>query len=496
MCWGRAEKGTFAAMEENRLDEEQLSASGNSDESGLTTRKLKDPMLTDNLWRLMWKMSLPGIGGMLVISLNNFVDAIFVGQLISSDALAAIALALPLTMVSAAFTSLLGVGSSSLLSRMLGEGDLDGPARITVNVVLLGTVFSLLLTALFWFLAHPLIVIVGGVGIQADMGAAYFRIFALATIFRLPGIATNMLIRAEGKINVAMIFVAIAMILNMVLNPIFISTLGLGIEGAAWATNLSMFIYALLNAQYFLRRKTRYPILRRHMRFSPELLPPILGVGISAALMQGMFMIQQAVVFNVTKVHAEDSSETAFMGACYRIIMLAIVPVFGFLQAFQPVVGINYGAKFYHRSVRALWVFIAGGTLFELAIWVPMEIWPRPFLGILLKDFELDAEHLYRFRLIMLSLPALPFLFLAINFFQALGRGAVAGFLISGRQLLFFVPGIYLLARAIGVRGVYAGHPAVDALAVVLTATYTYLEVRRLNRMSAQKTELSKTNPD
>ncbi len=442
----------------------------------------RDAILDDSLWRLFFRLSLPGIAGMAVISLNNFVDAFFVGQLVGPDALAAVALAFPLTLLTAAFTSLVSVGSSSLLSRALGGGDPDLPGRIAANVFWLSLLFSAVLTLSGYLLADELMHLVGGQGVQAELGANYYRIFILATVLRMPALCSNMLIRAEGRIREAMIYVSVAMALNMILDPIFIGTLGWGIEGAAWANNVSMLVYLLLNAQYYWRGKAGYALRRDMMGFHPELIRPILSVGISASMMQFMFLVQNAVVFNAVRNHGQPE-DMALMAACYRLIMLAVVPVFGLVQAFQPVVGINYGAGRYARVIRASGVFFLAGTLLEAAIWLPMEIWPRPFLALLLPDFDLTDQHLLWFRLIIASLPAIPFVFLSVSLLQFMGKGVLSGLLIGGRQVLFFVPAVMIMARTMGLPGVYWAHPAVDGLAFLLSALAMAWEYKRLRGM-------------
>lgn len=451
----------------------------------------RDAILTDSPWKLFFKLSMPGMLGMLVISLNNFIDALFVGQLVGPNALAGVSLAFPLTLLTAAFTSLVSVGSSSLLSRALGEGDTDKPGFIAANVLWLSIFFSAVLTVFGYLLADELMHLVGGQGEQAEYGAAYYRVFVLATIFRMPALCGNMLIRAEGRLREAMIYVSIVMVLNMALDPLFIHTFGWGVEGAAWANNASMFVYLLLNGAYYLRGKTSYPLKRRHMGFHPELLPQIISVGISASMMQFMFLIQNAVVYNTVRAHGDDQ-DIAVMAACYRILMLAIVPVFGFIQAFQPVVGINYGAGYYRRVIQATGVFFLAGTLFEVAIWLPMEIWPRPFLAMLLPGFPFEPQHFQYFRIILSSLPTLPFLFLSVSMFQFMGKGIISGFLIGGRQVLFFVPVVWGFGRLFGLGGVYWAHPAVDALAFLLSALAMSIEFKRLRRLADE----AEANPE
>ncbi len=280
-----------------------------------------------------------------------------------------------------------------------------------------------------------------------------------------------------------MVYVSIAMATNMVLDGVFVAYMGWGIQGAAWATNTSMLVYVVLNAAYYLRGRQGYAIRRDQLGLHRDLLPEVLGVGVSASMMQFMFLVQNMVVFqSVTRYGGPE--DTAFMAAAYRIIMLAAVPVFGFIQAFQPVVGMHYGAGRYRRLLQVSMVFLLGGTLFELALWTPMIVWPGRILNLLLPDLVISAEQMLLFRAIIASMPLLPLLFLSISFFQSMGMGRIAGMLIGGRQVFFFVPIVLGMAWWMGLPGVYWGHLVVDALAVGLSLAFVLPQWRKLQAMA------------
>jgi Na+-driven multidrug efflux pump len=151
------------------------------------------------------------------------------------------------------------------------------------------------------------------------------------------------------------------------------------------------------------------------------------------------------------------------------------------------VVGIHYGAGRYRRLLAASRVFLLGGTLFELAIWLPLMAWPDAVLGLLLPDMAFGPADLLLFRAIILSLPLLPLLFLSVSFFQSQGMGRVAGILIGGRQVFVFVPVILAMAYVMGLPGIYWGHAVVDAIAVGLSLLFVVPQVRRLQRLAADQ---------
>ena len=207
---------------------------------------LREQILHQNIWKLMFKMATPGILGMLVVSINNFVDALFVGQLIGQNGLAAISLVLPLTMIPAALSAMIGVGSASVLSRAIGSKDVETQKKVFSNLMGMSIAISAVLTVVGYIYSENMIAFMGGKGEVLVYGTAYLEIFMLGSFFRIFAIAANMLIRAEGKVNIAMKYAAISMVINMILDPIFIAGFGWGIEGASLATITSLGVYTVL----------------------------------------------------------------------------------------------------------------------------------------------------------------------------------------------------------------------------------------------------------
>ncbi|MCU0444714.1 MAG: MATE family efflux transporter [Microscillaceae bacterium] len=443
------------------------------------SNNLSEQILNQSLWRIMLRLSVPGILGMLAVSLNTFIDAIFVGQLIGKNALAAISLALPLTLVVAGLSSLVGVGASSLLSRAIGAKDVTTQGKIFGNTLVMSLVISSFLTVFGYWFAQDLIAFMGGKGEVLTLGATYLEIFMLGSFFRVFGVAGNMLIRAEGKIREAMTFTTISMILNIGLNPLFISGLGWGIAGSAWASVSALAVYSVLNIAYFASNRPSFPVNLTRFRLDIDLMPKILPVGISAMLMQVLFFLQQTIVFKSIAVYGTED-DLAFMGAYYRVIMLAVVPVFGFVQSLQPVVGISYGAKNYSRVVRAVQVFSWGGTLLLTLIWLPIQLFPQVVLHWMLPQETFSANDLSNFRLAILMLPTMPFMFIGITLFQAIGNGRLATTLLMVRQVILFIPVVLILPVYWGVSGIFYASPVVDTVVLAVTSSLVWREFGRL----------------
>lgn len=444
---------------------------------------LREQILHQNIWKLMLKMATPGILGMLVVSINNFVDALFVGNLIGQNGLAAISLVLPLTMIPAGLSAMIGVGSASVLSRAIGSKDMETQQKVFSNLMGMTVVISVILTILGYIFAKDLIAFMGGKGEVLTYGTAYLEIFMLGSFFRVFAIASNMLIRAEGKVNVAMKYAAISMAVNMILDPIFI--VFWGISGASLATVAALAVYSVLNYSYFFRGQSSFPVNLKKVNLDRSIMPQVLSVGVAAMMLQLMFLVQQTFVYK-SIAHYGNDNDIAFMGACYRVLMLAIIPVFGMVQAMQPIVGINYGAQDFTRVKKIVKTFITGGMILLTAIWLPVQLFPQTILHWLLPKVKFTPTDLNNFRIIMSLLPAVPIIFIVGNFLQSIGNGLLSGIITVARQVVFFIPTVLILPTYIGVRGVYFSAPIVDVFVISIVLILLMLEFRKLDRKEAK----------
>ncbi len=428
-----------------------------------TDNPLTQEILTQNIWKLMAKFSLPAIIAMSINSVNTFVDALFIGQYVGQDALAAVSLAFPLTMITNGISAMIGIGASSLLSIAIGADQAEIQKKMFGLVTVLTVLCSAILTAIGLYFAEELIGLMGGSGEIQTMGAFYYRILMWGAIFRIFGVVLNMLIRAEGKIKEAMIFSIVATLLNIVLNPLFIAYYEWGIAGAAWATNVSMLLFTIVGLWYFIKGKANYAIDFSYWGLDRKMLKPILSVGVSAMMLQIMFVIQQVFVFrSIVYYGSDDPNEVynanyhiAVIGANYRIMILMLMPIFGFSQAMAPVVGINYGAKIYDRVKSSFSIFTKAGTVSLILLWVLEMMYPEVILSWMLPDATLRPQDILNFRIQMATYPVFPFFFMGTTMFQSIGNAKLAGYMLVARELALFVPLVLLLPYTYGIDGIY-----------------------------------------
>ncbi|UZR92702.1 MATE family efflux transporter [Chondrinema litorale] len=443
----------------------------------------KQDILSKDMWQLMLKLTPPGIIGMSVNAINTFVDAVYVGQFIDQDALAAISLVFPLLMITGAFSVMIGVGSSSLLSRAIGANDTEVVKKIFGNLNAMSLIVTMLIAIPSYIYASELIAFLGGSEKVVAYGTIYYRVLIIGTFLRVYSVSTNMLIRAEGALKEAMTYAGLNAVVNMIFCPIFILVFDMGIAGAAWATNVAMLTYSLLNIRFFAKGKGAYNAQWKSISLDFSILPNVLSVGGSAMLLQLMFFIQQTAVFKSVAYYGNET-DIAFMGAVYRIVMLTIVPVFGFVQALQPVVGINYGAENYLRVKEAFIKFTAGASILMSLVWLPLMIFPEGILSIILPNNSLSAEYIMFYRVMVILLPVLPIYFCGISFYQSMGEGKLASVVLISRQVVLFIPVVLILPKYFGLGGVFFSAPIVDLFLIVVLL---FLLSNRLSKLNTMK---------
>ncbi|MEM6722799.1 MAG: MATE family efflux transporter [Bacteroidota bacterium] len=425
-------------------------------------------ILEKPMWRLLVQLSIPGVLGMSVNAINMFVDTIFIGQLVGQAAVAGIGLAFPMLMITNAVTSLIGMGASSVLSRAIGAEDHETESKIFGTVLTLSLIVSGILTVVTYIYAPQLIAFLGGEGEVLELGVTYYRIVMLGAFARIFGVASSMIIRAEGKIKEAMTFMIIATLFNMILDPIFISYFDMGLAGAAWATVVAMLLLSLFNVIYFASGNASYQVNLRYLGIERQIMRPLLAVGLSAMFLQIMFFIQQAVVFKSIEYYG-GSRDQAFMTAVYRVVILVVMPMFGFVQSMQPVTGINYGAGRVDRVKEGFRVFLLAGTVFLTFIWLSVQVYPQVVLGWILPDMDLNSDDLFRFRMMLMTLPSLAFFFLTVTMYQSLGKGRPATALLVARDAGLFTPVVLILPLFFGIQGIYFAMPVTDVFMVFMT---------------------------
>jgi len=441
---------------------------------------------TEPVGKLLLRFSLPAIVGMIVQSLYNLVDRIFIGQGVGPLGLAGATVGFPFMLIFMAFGMLIGIGGNSLVSISLGEKKKDYAEKVLANSLVLLIGISVVLTIVgLWFL-EPLLRITGASDTIMPYAKDYMSIILLGTVFNSIGFGMNNFIRGEGNPKVAMLTMLVGAVLNTILDPVFIFVLDMGIAGAAWATIISQTVTAVWVLAYYFGGKSSLKIHPKYFRIEKKILLRILAVGSAPFAMQFAASIQNTILNSQLQQYGGDNA-ISVMGIMYSIAMLILMPIFGINQGSQPIIGYNYGAKLYKRVVKATELAILAATSVVTLGWLVTRFFSEFIVGIFGggDPVFLDLAH-HAMGIFFFMYPLLGFQIVSANYFQATGKPKQAMFLSLSRQVIFLIPALLILPRFFGLDGVYGATPTSDFFAAVVTGILFFTELRKLRRLEPE----------
>ncbi len=429
----------------------------------------REMLLSGNVFTTMLTLSVPAVLGMVVIGLYNFMDAVFVGQMVGPVAMTAVKVSYPFTLINSGIATLVGQGSASVLSRAIGERDKDTIDRIMGNLIAFVSVLSVLVIVLGLLFTRQLLSLAGAEGEVLEQAIPYLRIVFCGSLFVNLGQSTNMIMRGEGKLKKAMIIMATSAILNIILDPILITLLGKehGVLGAAYATIISQFVLMCMSFFYFIKKSDNIKIHK--IRFEKPLVKPVLSVGFSAMLMQVMSMVQQTILYSTVQKWGGSEWQT-ILGASLSLQAFSFIPLWGISQGFQPAIGTNFGAKRFDRVGAFTRTFMISATVVALIFYVPIMCFPAKMLSMFITDAAIVQSGAPMLRMLFATYISYGVLILSITFFQAIGKAGAASTMALLRQLLLFLPLVIILPHlfGLGVKGVFLAQLLTDALVLVI----------------------------
>jgi len=434
------------------------------------------------------KLSGPMMIGMLVQSLYNIVDGIWVAGL-GSEALAAIGLFFPMFMIILSLANGIGVGGSSAISRKLGAKEELKADSSAVHTLIIGLITGLLLTILVYPFLGQLFASIGAKGEVIPLVVRYSGILVGGSLILVFSNIASGILRGEGDMRRAMVAMIIGSGLNIVLDPIFIYTLNMGIAGAAWATLASITFSSILMIYWlFIRRNTYVSIRFSGFRFNGKIIKEILRVGIPASFAQ--FSMAFAMFFlNMVVVRIAGSNGIAVFTSAWRIVMIGIVPLVGIAIGVTAVTGASYGSGNIKNLNTAYLYAIKLGFMIELGV-VVMIFMLAPQISWLF-TYAKSASHLapdltQAIRWLVWFLPGVPFGMLTSSMFQGIGQGEKALAVTFLRTLIFqiFFSYFFGISLKFGIDGVWAGIILGNLTASFIAFIWGRLTVKKLKGLS------------
>lgn len=435
---------------------------------------------------LLMKYALPGIIAMTATSLYNMVDSIFIGHGVGAMALSGLTVAKPFMDICAAFGSLVGVGASSLVAIKLGEKDYRSANDVLANVILLNVLLGALVMVVGLYWLDPILYAFGASDVTISYARDYMEIILWANILTHIYYGLNSMLRSIGHPKVAMFSTIVAVVANIILDPIFIFALDMGVRGAALATVLSQAIAVVGQMVIFLNPKEVIYFHRGIWRLKRDITMRALGIGTAPFLMHLAACFVVIVLNNQLKRYGGDMAIATF-GITNRFMFFFAMIVMGLNQGMQPIVGYNYGAKLYDRMIRALKLTAMCATCVMGMLWLFGLIWPEGFIRLFTHDELLIAQSIAPARVMLCTMVMVGFPMVVGNFYTSIGMSGKAIFLSLTRQVLLLIPSILLLPllfQTVAVSpiwGVWWSLPICDALAAIIAAIVLNRDMRKLS---------------
>lgn len=424
---------------------------------------------TECIGKLLTQYAIPAIIAMTASSLYNMADSIFIGHGVGPLAISGLALTFPLMNLAAAFGSLVGVGASTLVSVKLGQKDYEGANQVLGNVLVLNVLLGVAFTFVFLLLLDPILYFFGASENTIGYARDYMQIILYGNVITHMYLGLNAVLRSSGFPKQAMYATLASVVINCILNPIFIFGFEWGIKGSAWATVISQVISLTGQMIHFSSSKQLLHFKKGIYKLRKEVVKGILYIGMSPFLMNLCSCLIVILINRGLKEHGGDMAIGAY-GIVNRIIFLFVMIIMGFNQGMQPIAGYNFGARLYPRVTEVTkltmkWAIGVATTGFLLC-----QLFPTLIVNMFTTDDELVKAAVFGLHIVFAVFPIVGFQMVATNFFLSIGMSKKAIFLSLTRQMLFLIPCLIVLPRFFGTLGVWISMPVADTIATVVTA--------------------------
>ena len=430
--------------------------------------------------KLLFKLSAPAIAGMLIQAMYNIVDSIYVGRL-STDALSALSISFPVQMFLIAVGVGTGVGTSSLISRLLGKGDNCRANNVAEHVFFIAIIYGVLGGLLGIFYSESIVRLFTNDPILIDLGYQYINIILTGSIAIFIPATFNYILRGEGNTFLPMMTMIIGAVLNMIIDPFLIFGLGpfpqLGVAGAAYATVFSRFIGGIFIIFVLFSDKNELTLKLEDFEFDFQIIKEIYNVGIPAMANRLLFSV--SIVFINLILGAFNSTAIAVMGLIFRMQSFFLMMVFGLTQGYLPIVGYNFG----HNNPERMKKTIIVGNLAALSFGVIGFIIFQLFPGAIIKLFNSDPK-LLNIGIGALKKVSLSYFFMVLNIigvatFQAVGKGMPSFAITFLRQAILLVPGMYILGEFFGLDAVWLSFPIAESISFVIMISWLIATIKK-----------------
>ncbi len=451
----------------------------------------ENPLGTEKISQLIKKFAIPCIISLVVSSLYNIVDQIFIGQGVGYLGNAATNIVFPFTVVTMAFSLMIGDGASSYLSLSLGKKDQESANKGVSNGIIISAILGVFALIIGLVFQEGLLKLFGVTESSYEYAKEYMFYIVLGMPFFMITNALNSIIRADGSPNYAMKTMLVGAILNIILDPIAIFVFHMGVKGAAIATIIGQVVSGIFSILYMKKFKS-ITITRESLKMDVKTIKKICSLGISSFITQVAITVV-LIVMNQTLTKYGAMSKygseipLSALGIVMKVNQIVNSVVIGLAAGAAPIIGFNFGAKKYDRVIKtyafavkvSLGITVLGTLIFQLC--------PQIIIGLFGQENELYNEFAKLCFRIFIALVALnSFQITSGIFFQAIGNPVKAAILSLSRQIGFLIPALLIMPRFLGLKGALYAGPTADFLAFLLAITLVILEVKKIKKMKKE----------
>lgn len=436
---------------------------------------------TKPVGRLLYQYALPAIIAMTAASLYNIIDRVFIGQVVGPDAIAGLAITFPFMNLAGAFGAAVGVGASTAISVKLGQRDYATAEEILGNTVTLNVIIGLGFSIVCLLFLDPILLFFGASKATLPYARSFMEIILAGNVFSHMYFGMNAVLRAASKPKQAMFATIFTVVMNIILDVVFILWWHWGIQGAAFATIISQMLALCWQMKIFSNKRELLHLKRGIYRLKAQLVKTIIAIGISPFLMNLCACIVVIFVNNQLVKYGGDMAVGGY-GISNSVATVFAMFIIGLNQGMQPIAGYNYGSKQADRLVRVLNLAIIAATCIMTAGWIAGEFFPREIARLFTTDKELTEMSITATRYNMLVFPIIGFQMVVTNFFQCIGKVKISIFLSLSRQLLILIPLLAILPLFFQLNGVWYALPASDATASVIAFIIMTIYMRKFKK--------------
>lgn len=467
------------------------------------TNKKENPLGYEPVGKLLLQFAVPSTISVLVNSVYNIVDQIFIGQGVGYLGNAATTVTFPIITIIMAFATLLGSGGSAYAAIKLGQKKEEEAEKTLNNNFMLSIITGIVLAVVGFIFMEPLLRLFGATESIMPYAKDYASIILIGVPFSVIGPCLSNMARTDGSPRLSMYGILIGAVLNTILDPIYIFIFHWGVRGAAIATITSQIISALILFLYFCKR-SQMRLHLRELKLDGSVCKNVIALGTSSGITQLVACIMQVTMNNSLVYYGNKSAvggdvALSAMGIVMKLAMILASVCIGIGIGSQTIFGFNFGAEKYHRIKHLFKNAVAAATVSVLIGWLVCQLFP----GLIVNLFGGGNSAFVNFaekclRIYLFGIFCAGFQIVATNYFQATGQPLKASVLSMLRQLLLLVPLILILPLFLGLNGILFAGPIADMSSAVIVTLFVIPEMKKLNRHIKEKdeeTEEMETSP-